>query len=291
MVSESRGLGRGLGALLGAVPTASASRGGGTLPIVLMQAGSFQPRREIHRQPLEELAASIQANGVIEPIIVRPLPTGAPGGARYEIVAGERRWLAAKLAGLTNIPTIVRQVTDQQAAAIALIENIQREDLTAAEEARALKRLIEEFALTHQQAADAVGRSRAAVSNLMRLLDLPDSVVALIDSKALSMGHGRALLGLADHAERERLAQLVLERDLSVRATEKLVANASRDPVSKPVTATRPELAIVSQVLKTARVRVELQQKANGAGKLVVEFADSEARDRILAALRLAALD
>jgi len=291
MVSESRGLGRGLGALLGAVPTASASRGGGTLPIALMQAGSFQPRREIHRQPLEELAASIQANGVIEPIIVRPLAAGAPGGARYEIVAGERRWLAAKLAGLTDIPTIVRQVTDQQAAAIALIENIQREDLTAAEEARALKRLIGEFSLTHQQAADAVGRSRAAVSNLMRLLDLPDSVVALIDSKALSMGHGRALLGLADHAERERLAQLVLERDLSVRATEKLVANASRDPVSKPVSATRPELAIVSQVLKTARVRVELQQKANGAGKLVVEFADSEVRERIMAAIREAALD
>ena len=287
MVSESRGLGRGLGALLGAVPTASASRGGGTLPIALMQAGSFQPRREIHRQPLEELAASIQVNGVIEPIIVRPLAAGAPGGARYEIVAGERRWLAAKLAGLTDIPTIVRQVTDQQAAAIALTGDSERFE----NEARALKRLIGEFSLTHQQAADAVGRSRAAVSNLMRLLDLPDSVVALIDSKALSMGHGRALLGLADHAERERLAQLVLERDLSVRATEKLVANASRDPVSKPVSATRPELAIVSQVLKTARVRVELQQKANGAGKLVVEFADSEVRERIMAAIREAALD
>lgn len=291
MVNESRGLGRGLGALLGAVPTVSASRGAGTLPIALMQAGSFQPRREIHRQPLEELAASIRANGVIEPIIVRALPAGTAGVARYEIVAGERRWLAAKLAGLSDIPTVVRQITDQQAAAIALIENIQREDLTAAEEARALKRLIEEFSLTHQQAADAVGRSRAAVSNLMRLLDLPDAVVALIDSKALSMGHARALLGLADDGARERLAQLVLARDLSVRATETLVANASRERASQPVSVARPELAVVSQVLKTARVCVELQQKANGAGKLVVEFADSEARERLLAAIRQAAID
>jgi ParB family chromosome partitioning protein len=261
------------------------------LPIALMQPGAFQPRREIHQEPLEELAASIRATGVIEPIIVRPLPTGAPGGVRYEIVAGERRWLAAKLVGLTDIPTVVRQLTDQQAAAIALIENIQRENLTAAEEARALRRLIEEFSLTHQQAADAVGRSRAAVSNLLRLLDLPESVVALIDAKALSMGHGRALLGLEQDAGRERLAQRVVQGDLSVRATEKLVANAARELASKPVSATRPELAVVSQVLKTARMRVELQQKMNGAGKLVVEFADAETRERLLAAITQAATE
>jgi ParB family chromosome partitioning protein len=141
MVAPPKALGRGLQSLLGAEPTVSASRGGGTLPIALMQAGPFQPRREIHQQPLEDLAASLKANGVIEPIIVRALPAGTAGTARYQIVAGERRWRAARLAGLTDIPTIVRQITDQQAVAIALIENIQREDLTAAEEARALRRL------------------------------------------------------------------------------------------------------------------------------------------------------
>src|SRR3981189_1849931 len=226
MVRESRGLGRGLGALLGAEPRASASRGGGTLPLSLMQSGPLQPRREIHREPLEELAASIKAKGVIQPIIVRPLPTGASGPARYEIVAGERRWQAAKLAGLSDIPVIVRELSDQEAVAVALIENIQREELTAAEEARSLKLLTEEFSLTHQEVADSVGRSRAAVSNLIRLLDLPESVVALIDSKAISMGHARALLGLEDDAGRVRLAQRVAERGLSVRETEDRVRKA-----------------------------------------------------------------
>src|ERR1700722_2664385 len=191
MVSESKGLGRGLGALLGATPTVSPSRGGGTLPVSLIQPGAFQPRREIHQQPIEELAASIKANGVIQPIVVRRLPEGTSGGARYEIIAGERRWQAAKLAGLTDIPTIVRELSDRDAVALALIENIQRENLTAAEEARALQRLATEFELTHEQVAAAVGRSRAAVSNLIRLLDLPTTVVALIDSKALDMGHAR----------------------------------------------------------------------------------------------------
>jgi ParB family chromosome partitioning protein len=191
-----------------------------------MQPGAFQPRREIHQEPLQELAASIKANGVIEPIVVRPLPAGAVGRARYEIVAGERRWRAAKLAGLTDIPTIVRELSDSQAVAVGLIENIQREELTAAEEARALKRLVKDFSLTHQELADSVGRSRAAVTNLIRLLDLPEAVVALIDSKALSMGHARALLGLEDQAARERVAKAVVAGGLSVRETEKLVRKA-----------------------------------------------------------------
>ena len=226
MAHESRGLGRGLGALLNATPKASASRGGGTLPLSLMQAGAFQPRRSIQQQPLEELAASIKANGVIQPIVVRPLPVGAGGAPKYEIVAGERRWQAAKLAGLTDIPVIVRELSDSQAVAVALIENIQREELTPAEEARALQRLIGEFSLTHAEVAEAVGRSRAAVSNLIRLLDLPAEVVALIDSKSVSMGHARALLGLEDDAERVRLGVLVAERGLSVRETENLVRRA-----------------------------------------------------------------
>jgi ParB family chromosome partitioning protein len=284
MVGESRGLRKGLGALLGATPTVSASRGGGTLPIALMQPSAFQPRHEIHQQPLEELAASIKAQGVIEPIVVRRLPEGSPGGTRYEIIAGERRWRAAKLAGLTDIPTIVREMSDKEAVAIALIENIQREELTAAEEARALKRLIGEFSLTHQEVADAVGRSRAAVSNLIRLLDLPAAVVALIDSKAIGMGHARALLGIEDDAERERLAQLVAGRGLSVRETEKLVQKALGGRGS--AIAKTAELSVIRQVLKTKRVRVQLQQKASGWGKIIVEFADGKTRDTIVAAIK-----
>jgi ParB family chromosome partitioning protein len=278
-VRETKVLGRGIGALLGAVPTVSRSRGGGTLPLSLMQAGGFQPRREIHREPLEELAASIKTNGLIQPIVVRPLQGATPGGAQYEIVAGERRWQAAKLAGLTDIPTIVRELTDREAVAVALIENIQREELTAAEEARALKRLHVEFSLTHQELADTVGRSRATVTNLIRLLDLPESVVGLIDSKAISMGHARALLGLEQETERESLAQAVVSRGLSVRDTEKLVRKALEGEIDAPK---RPALTVVSEVLRTEHVQVHLHQKSTGAGKIIVEFANPEARDELL---------
>jgi ParB family chromosome partitioning protein len=272
-----------LGALLGAAPTVSASRGGGTLPLSLMQSGALQPRREIHREPLEELAASIRAKGVIQPIIVRPLPAGASGTARYEIVAGERRWQAAKLAGLTDIPVIVRDLSDKEAVAVALIENIQREELTAAEEARSLKRLTTEFSLTQQEVADSVGRSRAAVSNLIRLLELPQPVVALIDSKALSMGHARALLGLREDAARERLGQLVAQRGLSVRETENLV----RKTLEGAETATRkPPESVVSEVLRTKTLHVQLQQRTNGSGKIVIEFTDKDARDQLLNLIR-----
>jgi ParB family chromosome partitioning protein len=291
MAGESRGLGRGLDALLNArpgvrpaVPTAAVS--GGSIPIADIQAGPSQPRRSIQAQPLEELAASIKANGVIQPIVVRPLAGSAAESAKYEIVAGERRWQAAKLAGLSEIPVVVRELSDSDAVAVALIENIQREELTPAEEARALQRLIGEFTLTHQQVADAVGRSRAAVTNLIRLLDLPAEVVALIDSKAISMGHARALLGLEHDAERVRLGELVAERGLSVRDTENLVRKALKGEstgVRKP-----PELSVVSEVLRTSGVRVELQQKANGSGKLVVEFEDGDTRDAIIDAIKAA---
>src|SRR5271165_3203250 len=268
MTAPSKGLGRGLKSLLGAEPTVSASRGGGTLPISLMQAGAFQPRREIHQQPLEELAASIKANGVIEPIVVRALPPGTAGVARYEIVAGERRWRAAMLAGLGDIPVIVRQLSDKEAVAVALIENIQREDLTAAEEARALQRLIGEFSLTHQEVADAVGRSRAAVTNLLRLLDLPESVLKMVDSKRISMGHARALLGLDDNAARERLAHAIAARELSVRDTEKLVQKAAD---SDRAAAAAPQLAVVTQVRRTRSVQVRLHERANGTARIIVD--------------------
>jgi len=285
MAALSKGLGRGLQSLLGANPTVSASRGGGTLPISLMQPGAFQPRREIHQQPLEELAASIKANGVIQAIVVRPLPAGS-GSAKYEIVAGERRWQAAKLAGLTDIPVIVRQLSDKEAVAVALIENIQREELTSAEEARALKRLIEEFSLTHSQVAETVGRSRAAVSNLIRLLDLPASVVDLIDSKAISMGHARALLGLEDDDGRVRLAQLVAERGLSVRETENLVRKALKSEGGLSAPKKPPQLSVVSEVLRTESVNVQLHQRATGAGKIIIEFANPHARDELLDLIR-----
>ena len=224
MASEAKGLGRGLGALLGAELKVSPSRGGGTLPLALMRPGVFQPRRDIEEQPLEELAASIRANGVLQPILIRPLAEAALDGARYEIIAGERRWRAARLAGLKDIPAIVKELTDREAALVALIENIQREELTSAEEARAFQRLVEEFALTHQEIADLIGRSRAAVTNLMRLLELPAEVLGLIDSGALAMGHARALLGLPGEEERLRLGRLVVEpADYSVRDTEELV--------------------------------------------------------------------
>jgi ParB family chromosome partitioning protein len=252
-----------------------------------MQPGAFQPRRSIQTQPLEELAVSIKANGVIQPIVVRPLPGGVEGAARYEIVAGERRWQAARIAGLTDIPVIVRELSDSQSVAVALIENIQREELTPAEEARALQRLTEEFSLTHQEVAEAVGRSRAAVSNLIRLLDLPVEVVALIDSKALSMGHARALLGLENDGERVRLGRLVAERGLSVRETENLVRKALKGEGSAPAKA--PELSVVSEVLRTKSVRVELQQKASGAARIVVEVADAGTRDAVLEAIKRAA--
>lgn len=287
MARESRGLGRGLEALLSARPPRPTAPipSGSSLPIADIQAGPSQPRRSIQAQPLEELAASIKANGVIQPIVVRPLTAGTPGGIRYEIVAGERRWQAAKLAGLTEIPVVVRELSDREAVAVALIENIQREELTPAEEARALQRLIGEFTLTHQQVADVVGRSRAAVTNLLRLLDLPAEVVALIDAKSLSMGHARALLGLEEDAERVRLGALVAERGLSVRETESLVRRALKgeNPAAerKP-----PELSVVSEVLRTTGVRVELQQKASGAARIVLEVADAKSRDEIIEAIR-----
>jgi len=282
-MTESRGLGRGLGALLGAKPAVAplAIAGSSSLPITAIQAGSSQPRRTISQQPLEELAASIRANGIIQPIVVRPLPAGT-GDVRYEIVAGERRWQAAKLAGLTDIPVVIRELSDRDAVAVALIENIQREELSAAEEARALQRLIGEFSLTHQSVAEAVGRSRAAVSNLIRLLDLPAAVVELIDSKALSMGHARALLGLEEDADRERFAKIVAERGLSVRETERLVRKSLKGEARTPLANKRPDLSVVSEVLRTPSVHVQLHQRGTGAGKIIIEFADPHCRDELL---------
>lgn len=282
MSSESRGLGRGLGALLGAELSVSPSRGAGTLPLSLMRPGAFQPRRDIEEEPLEELAASIKANGVLQPIVIRPLPPELRDGARYEIIAGERRWRAAKLAGLRDIPAIVREMSDREAALIALIENIQREQLNCADEARAFKRLVEEFSLTHQGISELVGRSRAAVTNIMRLLELPPEIVALIDARALGMGHARALLGLESDEERLRLGRLVADREYSVRDTEQLVRRALERDEER---AQGGPAAVVSELFKTRSLHVQLHQRAAGSGKLVVKFADAQARDALVAAI------
>lgn len=201
-----------------------------SLPLDVLQRGRYQPRVDMRPETLDALAQSIKAQGVVQPIVVRPIemPGAAPSaagapGQRYEIIAGERRWRAAQIAGLPDIPAVVRRVPDEGAIAMALIENIQREDLNPMEEARALDRLIREFQVTHQEAADAVGRSRAAVSNLLRLLDLAPEVAEWVDRRELEMGHARALLGLSEQRQQVEVARLVCKKSLSVRETETLV--------------------------------------------------------------------
>lgn len=224
MAGKRKGLGRGLDVLLSTPqPPAGEQPAQGdalrTVDIDLLQPGKYQPRTDMRPETLNELADSIRAQGVVQPIVIRPVDNG---GDRYEIVAGERRWRAAQIAGLTEIPAVVRDIDDSAAIAMALIENIQREDLNPLEEANALARLIEEFEMTHQQAADAVGRSRASVSNLLRLLELVDEVSGMVEQRILEMGHARALLGLSGR-QQVRAAQEVAAKGLSVRETERLV--------------------------------------------------------------------
>src|ERR1700727_1816944 len=195
-----------------------------TLPLDLLQRGKYQPRVDMRTETLSELADSIKSQGLVQPILVRPVGGRNPGESqRYEIIAGERRWRAAQMAGLTEIPAVIRDVPDEAAVSMALIENIQREDLNPLEEAGALLRLIEEFGLTHQAAAEAVGRSRAAVSNLLRLMELADEVKEMLETRRIEMGHARALLGLTARRQQIEVAELVAKKGLSVRDTEALV--------------------------------------------------------------------
>src|SRR4051794_33964331 len=189
------------------------------LPLDLLQRGKYQPRVDMRQESLQELADSIKAQGIVQPIVVRPLDGATGASQRYEIIAGERRWRAAQIAGLATVPAVIRRVPDEAAIAMALIENIQRENLNPLEEARALERLITEFGITHQQAADAVGRSRAAVSNLLRLLELPQEITALVEKRELEMGHARALLGLTQRRQQVEVGALVAKKGLSVRDT------------------------------------------------------------------------
>ena len=292
-------LGRGLADLLGqarssAPPPAVVAAGVpavageelARLPLDLLQRGRYQPRLDMRQESLTELADSIRAQGVVQPIVVRALGISADGGSqRYEIIAGERRWRAAQMAGLKEIPAVIRDIPDEAAIAVALIENIQRENLNPLEEARALERLISEFGVTHQQAADAVGRSRAAVSNLLRLLELAPEVCELIEQRQLEMGHARALLGLGGRRQQAEVGALVARKGLSVRETEALVRRLTTPSSRAPALDGRdPNVAKLEQDLaEKLGAKVAIQQGAKGKGRLVVSYNSLDELDGILA--------
>ena len=257
------------------------------LPVDLLQRGKYQPRADLRDDTLAELAESIKAQGVVQPIVVRPLPRASDTEVlRYEIIAGERRWRAAQLAGLDVVPAVVRDVPDEAAVAMALIENIQREDLNPLEEARAFARLIEEFGLTHQQVADAVGRSRAAVSNLLRLIDLAEDVKRLVEERRLEMGHARALLALASHRQQAEIAAFVAKKALSVRETEALVRRLCAPAAGDRESATPrdPDIQRLERELADKLgAKVAFQHGASGKGKLVVNYNSLDELEGILA--------
>ena len=256
------------------------------LPLDLLQRGKYQPRLDMRPESLGELAESIKAQGLIQPILVRPLArASAQETQRYEIIAGERRWRAAQMAGLAEIPAVVREVPDEAAVAMALIENIQRENLNPLEEARALHRLVEEFGLTHQSAADAVGRSRAAVSNLLRLMDLTDEVKDLLETRQLEMGHGRALLGLPARRQQIEVATLIAKKGLSVRETEALVRRLIAPAVPEKASSQTadPDIRRLERELaEKLGAKVLFQHAASGKGKLVVAYNSLDELEGIL---------
>ena len=288
-MSKKKRLGRGLDALLSkpAVEEPEAvSERLHYLPVELLERGQYQPRSDIRQDSLEDLANSIRAQGVVQPIVARPLRIDGKGAQRYEIIAGERRWRAAQLAGLAEIPAVVRDIEDESAIAMALIENIQREDLNPLEEAKALDRLVFEFDLTHQQAADAVGRSRAAVSNLLRLLELADKVKPLLEERKLEMGHARALLALSDPGEQLRAAREVVSKGLSVRDTERLVRRLQGDGTTKgKASSNKPDADVrrlETELSDKLAAKVRIDHAAKGFGKVVIHYNSLDELDGIL---------
>ena len=276
---KSKGLGRGLDALLAKDDEGKTGEQLNTLPIEQIQTGKFQPRTRMDTESLEELAESIKAQGVMQPILVRPLPRG-----RYEMIAGERRWRAAQMAGLTHVPALVRQVPDESALAMALIENIQREDLNPLEEANGIQRLISEFKMTHQSAAEAVGRSRSGVTNLLRLINLAAPVQQLLLQNKLDMGHARALLGLSA-AKQIQLANLVAQKGLSVRQTEKLAKQQEKAIHKKTAKPDHDLLRLQEELAEKLGTTVTIRQGKKG-GKLIIEYHSLDQLDGILARLR-----
>jgi ParB family chromosome partitioning protein len=287
--SKRRALGRGLDALLGAsadakVAAAVADHQLRELPVDLLVRGRFQPRVHIAADALEELTQSIRARGVVQPIIVRP----AQDGRHFEIIAGERRWRAAQAAGLAEIPAVVREVADDAAFAIALIENIQREDLNPIEEAAAVGRLIEEFNLTHQEAADTIGRSRVGVSNMLRLLELGEEARALVEQGELDMGHARALLSLKGEIQ-SQAAREVVSKALTARQTEALVRRlkAPADARPAPAPGEDPDVRLLTEKLsETLGARVQILRGSASKGRLVIHYTNLDELDGILARIK-----
>ena len=296
-MAKKKRLGRGLDALL-SKPVADTPAVTGhevdtlqKIPVELLQRGEYQPRVDMRQDTLENLANSIKAQGVVQPIVARPLKKKNGKAQRYEIIAGERRWRAAQMAGLADIPAVIRDVGDDAAIATALIENIQRENLNPLEEARALERLIREFNLTHQEGADAVGRSRAAVSNLLRLLDLSDKVKPMLESRQLEMGHARALLSISNKTQQFDAARQVVRKRLSVRETEQLVRRvlsnqagkkSKTDSVGPDADIRRLEIDISGKL----GAKVKIAHTKKGAGKLVINYNSLDELDGILKHIR-----
>jgi ParB family chromosome partitioning protein len=296
MSVKKRGLGRGLDALIGAAglgrqdvapeattESAAVDGPGIRVPVELMQRGRYQPRRDFNTEALEELASSIRVQGLIQPIVVRPLP-----GGRYEIIAGERRWRAAQMAGLAEVPVVVRDVPDEAAMAMALIENIQREDLNVIEEAVAFSRLQEEFGLTHEKIAEAVGKSRATVSNMLRLLSLAPEVRGHLEARRLEMGHGRALLALPPE-QQPGAAREVITRGLSVRETEQLVRRLLNPPKrgqGQAGSGSADIRRLEQELSETVGAAVTIDHRSGGKGRLVIEYASLDQLDGLLGYFR-----
>ena len=297
-MTKKKRLGRGLDALLSKPATETAATAMEpdsprpaddslrNIPVDLLQRGQYQPRVDMRQDTLADLASSIRAQGVVQPIVARPVQKGHTGVQHYEIIAGERRWRAAQMAGLDEIPAVVREIPDEAAIAMSLIENIQRENLNPLEEAHALERLISEFDLTHQEAAEAVGRSRASVSNLLRLLELSDKVKSMVEKREIEMGHARALLSVTNKTQQLDAARQVAKKGLSVRATEQLVrrllagdaARKKKDAPGKDKDIQRLEMDLTDRL--GARVRVDHSPK--GCGKLVISYNSLDELDGIL---------
>ena len=290
-MSKKKRLGRGLDALLSKpvaehAPATVVDERLQTIPVEWLQRGQYQPRNDMRQDTLEELADSIRAQGVVQPIVARPLKSAADGAARYEIIAGERRWRAAQLAGLAEVPTVVRQIEDDAAIAMALIENIQREDLNPLEEATALDRLVFEFELTHQEAAEAVGRSRAAVSNLLRLLELSDKVKPMLAKRELEMGHARALLSITDADEQFAAARQVVAKGLSVRDTERLVRRLkdgdTRSSAKASATSNADVRRLETEISDKLGAKVRIAHTSKGKGQVVIQYNSLDELDGIL---------
>ena len=284
-MNKPKGLGRGLDALLGAGEDSARKDSTATLPVDAIRPGKYQPRTRMDEQALNELAASIRSQGLMQPLLVRPVGR-VQGREQYELIAGERRWRAAQIAGLGEVPALVREVPDNAALAMALVENIQREDLNPIEEATGLQRLIDEFRMTHEQAADAVGRSRSATTNLLRLLKLAKPVQAMLMEGSLEMGHARALLGL-DGARQVEAANRIAARGLSVRETEAMATRMQRGPAARRKQRTDRDLArLEEEVSQRLGTTVQIRPGRKGSGTILVRYSGLDHLDQLLKKLR-----